>query len=152
MSQESTGILLVEDDIAFAQLATRMIASIAPDYQVDHESTLTRALARLDRQPYDAVLLDLGLPDSSGLDTLVACAGRAPSLPVVVLTSQADQSFARRAIQRGAQDYVLKGDVSPELLVKTRILSNRSPDVPPVQPRSGARGATAGARLAAADR
>ena len=119
MSQESTGILLVEDDIAFAQLATRMIASIAPDYHVDHESTLTRALARLDGQPYDAVLLDLGLPDSSGLDTLVACAGRAPSLPVVVLTSQADQSFARRAIQRGAQDYVLKGDVSPELLVKT---------------------------------
>src|SRR5262249_27306929 len=108
MTQESTAVLLVEDDPAFAQLAARMIGSIAPDYRVDHEPTLERALERLDHERYDAVLLDLGLPDSEGLDTLVACGRRAPSLPIVVVTSQADASFARRSLQEGAQDYLLK--------------------------------------------
>src|SRR5262249_17673619 len=64
------------------------------------------------------VLLDLGLPDSDGLEALVAVSAHAPSVPVVVLTSRSDESFARRALQEGAQDYVIKGDADPALLVK----------------------------------
>src|SRR5262249_45467525 len=66
----------------------------------------------------DVVLLDLGLPDSDGLDTFLELRRHAPALPVVVLTGLADETLGARAVQEGAQDYLVKGQVEGRVLAR----------------------------------
>jgi signal transduction histidine kinase len=77
------------------------------------------ALQRLESEGCDAILLDLWLPDSQGLDTFTQVHRQAPSLPVVVLTSEDDEDLGVEAVNRGAQDYLIKGEVTPRLLVRS---------------------------------
>jgi len=83
-----------------------------------HAEQLSAGLARLSDGGVDVVLLDLVLPDSEGLDTLLAVRRHAPRVPVVVLTASDDGALALQALQRGAQDYLVKASVqvSPTLL------------------------------------
>jgi DNA-binding response OmpR family regulator len=68
---------------------------------------------------FDSVLLDLGLPDSQGLDTLERVRAKAPSVPVVVLTGLADEMASAEAARMGAYDYLVKGRVDLNVLVRT---------------------------------
>ena len=65
------------------------------------------------------MLLDLSLPDADGLDTLVRAHARAPKIPIVVLTGHDDEALAVRAVRAGAQDYLVKGRVDGDLLVRS---------------------------------
>jgi PAS domain S-box-containing protein len=114
-------VLLVEDNPGDADL----IREILPcdglvSFEVQQAPRLATALQWVGERSFDIVLLDLGLPDSAGLDTVRAVHGQAPSLPIVVLTGSDDQRLALAAIQVGAQDYVVKGQTTGEFL--SRIL------------------------------
>ena len=103
-------LLLVEDNPGDALLLQGMLDGQFPgQYTIATTGTLGEAKAIIDRQAFDAVLLDLSLPDAQGLETIGQLAEAAPSLPIVVLTGLADEEIAMEAVRRGAQDYLLKG-------------------------------------------
>jgi len=110
-------ILLAEDSAT----AARALVSALDDeggtrFRLTHADSLDQALARLAESDFDLVLLDLGLSDSWGLETLEALLARRPEVPVVVLTGSDDEELAVRAVQRGAQDYLVKTRLHPRLL------------------------------------
>jgi PAS domain S-box-containing protein len=113
-------VLLIEDDPADARIIREILKdSPAGDVQLQHETRLGRALERLDREPFDVVVLDLGLPDSRGIGTLTRTQDAKPDLPIVILTGLDDEGFALEAVRAGAQDYLVKGRFDSELLVRT---------------------------------
>ena len=77
---------------------------------------LTVGLSRLVKDGIDAILLDLGLPDSQGIDTFEKTYAVAPNVPILILTSNDDDSLALEAVRRGAQDYLIKGKTDSTLL------------------------------------
>lgn len=112
-------ILVVEDNPGDARLLREFLREAAPDaYDVRVASRLDEALAALASEPPDVVLLDLSLPDSSGIETVQATLERAPETPIVVLTGLADERMAIQAVQAGAQDYLMKGEIEGRLLVR----------------------------------
>ena len=120
MSKPATGpvrtVLLVEDDTADVRLMTRSLGAAQGQWKVDWVDRLAAALERLAAGGVDIVLVDLQLPDSRGLDTLMALTARAPQLPVVVLTSESDAALGTDALRSGAQDHLIKGSADGELM------------------------------------
>jgi two-component system, cell cycle sensor histidine kinase and response regulator CckA len=111
-SPDPVRILLVEDNPGDAGLIELTLEETRADrYQIEHVDRLSKALARVSEVEYDLVLLDLGLPDSNGLDTFAALQATAPDLAVVVLTGNRDESQGSEAVQAGAQDYLVKGAI-----------------------------------------
>jgi serine phosphatase RsbU (regulator of sigma subunit) len=112
------GILLVEDDHGDAVLVQASLeqAGIAAD-SVIWKRTLAEGCAALADQP-TCVLLDLGLPDASGLGALLAVVEESPDTPVIVLTGRHDPSGVD-ALAIGAQDYLVKDDITPDLLLRS---------------------------------
>ena len=105
-------ILLVEDASADAVLLRQALEDeLEVPFTLEHVERLAVALPLLSRGDIDVVLLDLKLPDSEGLETLVRVRSRAPGVPVVVLTAAADQSLATQSLHQGAQDYLMKDEV-----------------------------------------
>ncbi|AFY84937.1 ATP-binding response regulator [Oscillatoria acuminata] len=123
MNPELINILLVEDNIADAELF-QDILDISPESQawnVTHVMRLAEALVQLDRDPIQVILLDLSLPDSQGLQTLVTLREKAPTLPIVVLTGLNDQQMGITAVREGAQDYLVKGLVSGGMITRSML-------------------------------
>ena len=85
-------------------------------FRLECEERLTAGLERLARGGVDVLLLDLSLPETQGLDTLRRVRSQAPGVPVVVLTGSDDEELGNRAVQSGAQDYLIKGQVDGPLL------------------------------------
>lgn len=116
-------ILLVEDNPGDVRLLQEMLREVTTTRcQITPAMTLAAALACLSKvnaAPFDVVLLDLSLPDSHGLSSLLALHDRAPSTPIVVLTSLDDEITALSAMQQGAQDYLIKGQVDRHLLLRS---------------------------------
>ncbi len=112
-------VLLIEDDLAEARFLQEVLKG-APrsHFQLCHAKRLGEAISRLQAQSFDVALLDLTLPDSSGLDSLDLLLHEAPSLPIVVLTNTNDNELAVSAVRRGAQDYLLKRSLQQEVLVR----------------------------------
>ncbi len=121
MTETGLAILLVEDNPADARIVQRLVCRqfAGQTDRIDWVTTLAQARERLEQQPYDLGILDLGLPDADGLAGLVALKLRAPEMAWVILTAQDDQSLAREAIAQGAQDYLIKGKFSGELLERS---------------------------------
>ena len=109
-------VLLVEDDTALAAFLRVALAASAEPAFVETAGDLHDALERIRGTSPEAVVLDLNLPDSEGLATLRAVLASAPQLPVVVLTGVADVEIARQALQLGAQDWLVKGDLDPAVV------------------------------------
>ncbi|PKN45601.1 MAG: hypothetical protein CVU59_08590, partial [Deltaproteobacteria bacterium HGW-Deltaproteobacteria-17] len=109
---------MIEDNPGDARLVRELVHD-APDLAIHHVGTLAEGLNSLSGGGPDVVLLDLGLPDSSGLDTLRAILGAAPTVPVVVLTGQDDEEVGRMALREGAQDYLVKGMQLETILIRT---------------------------------
>jgi len=114
-------ILLIEDDPADAELIREMVETKEGDCVVATSDRLSSALKLLREGAFEMVLLDLGLPDSSGLETLRRILDEGPPLPVVVLTVTADEELAAQAISMGAQDYLVKGRFDPDLLYRSML-------------------------------
>lgn len=114
-----TTVLLVEDSLADVVLLMELLQdSEAACWQVSHAKRLCSALEQLQATGFDVILLDLSLPDSQGLETVAQVQAAAPQIPIVVLTGLQDTTVARQAVAQGAQDYLVKGQLSSELLVK----------------------------------
>jgi serine phosphatase RsbU (regulator of sigma subunit) len=111
-------VLLVEDNPGDARLIEIMLAEADPGrFELARAECLAAARDLLDGGRFEAVLLDLQLPDSRGLDTFRDVAAAAPQVPVVVLTGLADETLGVRAVQEGAQAYLVKGQVGSRHLV-----------------------------------
>jgi diguanylate cyclase (GGDEF)-like protein/PAS domain S-box-containing protein len=115
-----TRVLLVEDDTTYARIlrSTLVFAGGGP-WEVEVEGRLEPALARLAEGGVDAVLLDLGLPDTRGVGGVEAICAAFPAVPVLVLTANADDAAGVAAVQAGAQDYLVKGEVEKDLLPRS---------------------------------
>ena len=113
-------VLLVEDNPADARLVREALAS-APgfEFEVEHARNLDTAMAAIVARPFEAVLLDLGLPESDGLDTLRRVHGISAELPIVVFTGLDDEEMGLRAVQGGAQGYLVKGEADPRVLSRS---------------------------------
>jgi PAS domain S-box-containing protein len=113
-------ILLIEDNPGDVLLLRKMLVSSRHSRPVIHAvSRLTEGYSFLNRHEVDAVLLDLGLPDSSGLDSFHQLQARHPDLPIIVLTELNDQEVAVQVLRTGGQDYLIKGQITAELLSRS---------------------------------
>ncbi|QFU82783.1 bacterio-opsin activator domain-containing protein [Natronorubrum aibiense] len=125
-------ILLIEDNPGDARLIQEMLQGteelaqrISSDEsagrtpEITNETYLEDGLEMLEETNVDVVLLDLNLPDSEGLSTLETVHAESDETPIVVLTGVRDQQVGVQAIQRGAQDFLVKDEVTSELLVRT---------------------------------
>jgi signal transduction histidine kinase len=111
-------LLLVEDNPGDARLVYEMLRDPL-HIKLEVADCLAACMARLEQGGIDIVLLDLGLSDSQGLDTLISVAHAHPELPVVALTGLDDDALALRTVQAGGQDYLTKNTVTPEILRRT---------------------------------
>jgi len=117
MERPSVRLLLVEDNPGDARLIKEALSqSRWTGFELSHCETLADALARLREGRIDVMLLDLTLPDSSGLETLRTAHKQAPDVPILVLTGFDDETVAFTAVNEGAQDYLVKGRVDVELI------------------------------------
>ena len=113
-------VLLIEDNDVDARLTQDLLAEWSvEEFKITHAKTLSEGISHLDMNRYDAILLDLSLPDAFGLPTLRQVHATNPSIPVVVLSGVSDQALALQAVQQGAQDYLVKGQGHPELLARS---------------------------------
>jgi diguanylate cyclase (GGDEF)-like protein len=113
MEPELIRILLVEDNPADARLMAEYLADAgAARVDLQHADRISTALKILNEQAFDVILLDLSLPDGSGLDTVVRICAVDPQMPVIVLTGLENDALALAAVQAGAQDYLVKGQVN----------------------------------------
>lgn len=102
-------VLLIEDRPDYAMMLRRMLAHDAADaFEVHHVQTLFDGLTRLGKGGIDLVLLDLGLPDSDGIETFARVAELAHGIPVIVLSGDSEEALAVHTVQQGAQDYLVK--------------------------------------------
>src|SRR6266498_5023653 len=117
---EDFNLLLIEDNPADVFFVKRMLMdspfSISNIYEADH---LEKGCDFLKKGNIDLTLLDLSLPDSSGLDSLFSILHTAEKIPVIILTGFDDTNIALEAIKAGAQDYLIKGEFNKNLLQKT---------------------------------
>jgi diguanylate cyclase len=110
-------VLFVEDDGAYAGLLDELLrASWGETFVLRRCATLAEARRAVRETPPECILLDLNLPDGHDLDALVALRELAPDVPVVVLTALDDDLLGLRAMQAGAQDYLLKADSDGQLV------------------------------------
>lgn len=117
MTAERLGILLIEDNPGDARLVRELLReNDLAEARLEQQQRLGPALERLAAGGLDLVLLDLSLPDSRGLDTIQRVRSAAPKVPIVVLTGLTDPGVVLRAVQAGAQDYLIKRELSAELL------------------------------------
>ena len=113
-------VLLVEDNPGDARLYREMLKDASSgSFELTHVDRLSAALESLAGGRIDVVLLDLSLPDSWGFDTFVRTHDQSPNVPIVILTGFDVETLAIEAMQRGAQDYLVKGQVDSNLLVRS---------------------------------
>jgi signal transduction histidine kinase len=117
--QERTKVLLIEDNLGDARLLELMLEEATTSrYDVTHATRLGDALGLLSDGRPDVMLLDLGLPDAQGLDSVRRARAAAGDVPLIVLTGVDDDAMAAQALQEGAQDYLAKGRIASESLTR----------------------------------
>jgi two-component system, cell cycle sensor histidine kinase and response regulator CckA len=113
-------ILLVEDNAGDRRLIREMLAEAGNlTFDVNYADRLEAAMVYLAQDGVEVILLDLGLPDSQGLETLRKVYAQVSEMPIVVLTGLNDEMVGVQAINEGAQDYLIKGHVDTHLLRRT---------------------------------
>jgi diguanylate cyclase (GGDEF)-like protein len=117
--KEQIKVLLVEDQVVQIQLMIELFRLVGSnDFLLITSRTLQEALVRLSGERIDIVLLDLNLPDSHGYETFSQIQDLQVDVPVILMTATNDEQFALKAIQDGAQDFLVKGEVDAKLLFR----------------------------------
>ena len=117
MAEETIQILMVEDNPTDQLLVREELAEFASlRFELSCAERLEAGLELLAGRPFDVALLDLSLPDAQGLETVRRMHERFPLLPIVVLTGLSDERLGLEAVRQGAQDYLVKGQISAGLL------------------------------------
>ena len=119
-STTTTRILLVEDNSGDADLVREHLGEV-PDgaYELDHVTEIQKAVEKLGKDPFDIVLVDLGLPDGTGLESVKRVHAVAGDTPIVVMTELRDQDTALLCIEAGAEDYLRKAELGVASLRRT---------------------------------
>ena len=120
ISSERLTILVIEDNAADVFLIEEMLRSST--LKIDRiyaASSVAEACVIAKAQAVDLLLLDLSLPDSFGMETLVRVKSQTNNVPVIILSGQSESHIALEALKQGAQDYLVKGEFTTALLVKT---------------------------------
>src|SRR5687767_7890916 len=109
---DATSLLMVEDSPGDARLLREMLnEDPANSIVVTHVGTMQEAEEQIAGSNFDIVLLDLGLPDAQGLEAVRRAHSAGPDIPLVILSGLDDERLAVEALQEGAQDYLIKGQV-----------------------------------------
>ncbi|MBF0180841.1 MAG: response regulator [Magnetococcales bacterium] len=127
MLDQTVRVLLIEDDLGFATLLDEWLADLERRHSLFSPSRirltqvarLSQAVLELADAPFDILLVDLNLPDSTGLDTFERVRAQAADLPVIVLSGLDDESLAIQAVRSGAQDYLVKNTIDGNLLFRS---------------------------------
>jgi len=119
MSNMPIKILLVEDNPGDFRLIREMLSEARNfPFNLKHTDRLSIGLEQLVIEDFDVILSDLSLPDSQGIDTFIKIHSQVPQVPIIMLTGFDDEELAVRAVREGAQDYLIKGRVDGDLLVR----------------------------------
>jgi Flp pilus assembly CpaE family ATPase len=113
-------VLLVEDDPDYATLVQHWLEGAGPNpgFALSWTESLSSAMSRLARGGIDIVLLDLGLPDSHGIETFLALRSKCSGVPVIVLSSADSEAMALQTIRHGGEDYLVKSTCTAAILVR----------------------------------
>ncbi len=119
-ADKSLNVLIVDDNVSIHNVLIKLL-SVSDNciYKVDSASTISTAIEKLNKSNFDIILLDLNLPDSSHLDSLITINKKKPSIPIIVITGEYTDEISSRAISYGAQDFLLKGKFNGYLLEKS---------------------------------
>ena len=145
-------LLLIEDHPGDAELFSEYLAGARFRCAITHASSLREAFERMAAITFDVIVVDLELPDANGIEVLRTLHGRAPDVPIVVLTGLDADDLELDAIREQAQDYLVKGEIHPQALsrcvlhavqrsrshLSLRALLDRLPDVVVVKNAAGA--------------
>jgi signal transduction histidine kinase len=116
----SIKILLIEDNLAEARLLQEFIKQTkTQEFSLVHVQKLRDGINKLNSEKYDVILLDLTLPDSQGLCSIPQLIEQNPSIPIIVFTNTNDEELAIEAVKQGAQDYLVKRQVNPDILLRS---------------------------------
>ncbi len=119
MSQQTIKLLVIERDTAYADSIQKSLSADKNFYfNVSWVDTFKTGLEYLKKEKVDVILLDLSLPDSRGLSTLIKLQAHAPAVPFIILTSVDDETIAIEAVRRGAQDYLVKDQIDSRMLAR----------------------------------
>jgi signal transduction histidine kinase len=123
MHNDSIHVLLIEDNPVDVEIIKTMLKkSIDINFIFNHANNLSEGLKSLIQIKVDIILLDLSLPDSTGIETFAKIKAHSPHIPVIVLTGHMDdKAIAMKALRAGAQDYLLKGQINKTLIVRSLI-------------------------------
>ncbi len=119
MTTKPLRILLIEDSPADAEFVLELFRDQEEIFRLDRVERLGEALQALERERYDAVLSDLGLPDCRGLETFSRLHARCDAVPIVILTGMDDEAVAVEALRSGAQDYLIKGSMDASIIQRS---------------------------------
>ena len=121
MNHEPVQVLLIEDNLEHAAFLQRLlsVADSTITFLLEHAETLEEGLARLKLGGIGLILLDLSLDDSEGMETFSRTMAAAPDVAIVVMSGLNDVGVAIETMQLGAQDYLVKGQVDNQLLVRS---------------------------------
>ena len=119
MNDEAISLLLIEDNPGDARLIREMIGE-APGtkFELSIADRLSHGIESIARGDFDLVILDLSLPDAQGLECFLQAHRHASQIPIIVLSGHDDEELATHAVQHGAQDYLVKGQVEGKALVR----------------------------------
>src|SRR5688572_5464279 len=119
MKSTALKILLIEDNPGDARLIKEALSEVeSVDVELAHVTRLKEGFARLAAEKFDVLLLDLSLPDASGLDTIRQANKAAGGVPIIVLTGFNDEAFSVTVVHEGAQDFLVKGQFDGALLMR----------------------------------
>ncbi|MRR58728.1 MAG: PAS domain S-box protein [Deltaproteobacteria bacterium] len=119
MQNPKMEILLIEDNLSEADLIKEMLSGARlPGFSVQHVQYLAEGLSLLGSRNFDVVMVDLGLPDSQGVESVLSVRNQSKMTPVIVLTILDDEDAALKLLQMGIQDYLIKGEFNGRLLIR----------------------------------
>jgi len=114
MEENKIKILMVEDNPKDIHFMKYLLKDSICKFEIETASYLRKGIDKLNKNNFDVILLDLFLPDSSGLDTYTNIQDNASNLPVIILTGFSSEKLAVEAVKKGAQDYLVKGQIDSE--------------------------------------
>ena len=114
---ENIKILLIEDNLGDAYMIEEQLEEFANfSYELNNVGTLNEALSVLKEQSFDVIVLDLGLPDSDGVNTFFRIYNENQLIPIIILIELDDEAIGAYAVENGAHDFVAKGQTEDRLL------------------------------------
>ncbi len=118
--KNTISILLIEDNPGDSRLIQELLKSAEDfNFNITFSKNLVNGLKNIEENDLDIILLDLTLPDSSGFETILRTREKTNNIPIIVLTGFSDENFARKAVQAGAQDYLIKDQIESNSLVRS---------------------------------